>query len=156
MADEVEYIPSDHLVSRHIDLPYRYTKDKDLIWEAVFMFKDNKGESLVWRKYKPTIEEVHDLGCSQEARKKPQKPDYRYVGAITALVQDIRNEVSGRGATFRVEHHPENDQGVYHAEIWPCPKEGAQLKSNDRADLRVMLKNRFKPREEHACSPAKG
>lgn len=149
----MEQIPDNDSLSRHIDFPHKYRPDEDLIWwPAVFEFPDGKGESLVWRKYKPTIEEVHALGCEREAKKKESKPDWLYKGAITTKAGSIRSIKNSRGHGFRVAHEP--TEGIYHAEIARSNDPAMTFNKNDKNELREMLKDVFGPMAPHSCSGA--
>jgi hypothetical protein len=138
LAEEVEEISDDDQVSRHIDFPHKFNEYNDLLWGTAFMFSDGC-ESLVWRKYKPTIDEVHALGCERETEKKAHKPEYRYVGALSAGVRPLRLAKTARGHGFSVEHHPEDGQGAHHAELHLTHGGGPPIAKLDRAELRVLL-----------------
>ena len=107
---QVEEIPADHYVSRHIDLPHKYADDAGLIWQRVFEFPGGVGESVVWRQYKPSVAEVHALGCDRQDLKRSQYPEknppWTYIGAMTAQVQQLRAIETRRGHGFVVEHKP--------------------------------------------------
>lgn len=152
MVAEVEQIPDSDDLSRHIDFPHKYRSDEDLIWPNVFEFPNGNKESLVWRKYKPTIEEVHGLGCEREAAKKASKPEWSYKGAITTTAGSIRSIKSKRGHGFKVAHEP--IEGIYHAEIERANDPDAPFNKNDKNELRDMLKSAFGPLEPYSCGGA--
>jgi hypothetical protein len=161
LADEadvaVEEIPPEDSVSRHIFWPHKFDEVKGVIWQSAFMFSGiDEAESVVWRKYKPQIEDVQALGCEQQSRKKAQSPDarFRYEGAITANVGAIRTISTARGFGFEVRHEPSGGQGRHHAEIRRRRSGDETPKKSDRADLLVSLKNVFGKLEPHSCPAA--
>lgn len=154
-AISVEQIPPEDDVSRHIFWPHKYDDiEGGVIWQAAFMFS-GEVESVVWRKYRPTMADVHALGCEQEARRKQTSPEarYRYEGALTASVGAIRAITTARGFGFGVAHEPGDGQGLHHAEIRRLKNGGNEApKKADRADLLVALRNVFGPLDKHSCS----
>ena len=149
-GEQVEEIPGADAVSRHIDFPFRFSDAEDLIWENAFMFSGGTGESVIWRRDQPEIADVHALGCVQQARKRPAKPNWKYVGAITATVSTVRAIANRRGNGFEVEHHPEDGQGQHHAEIHRRKTDNPVLKS-EKGELLMMLRDAFGPLEQHEC-----
>lgn len=151
----VEQIPLGDDVSRHIFWPHKYDEiEAEVIWQAAFMFS-GEVESVVWRKYKPTIADVHALGCEHEVRRKQTTPDarYRYEGALTASVGAIRAIRTARGFGFGVLHEPGDGQGRHHAEIRRLKNDGNEApKKADRADLLVALRNVFGALDKHSCA----
>lgn len=148
--EQIEEIPDADAVSRQLDSPLMYDEFKGVIWSTAFMFSEPV-ESLVWRKYKVAINEVHDLGCGRQANVRQRKPLWTYIGAITTTAGQIRAIRTARGHGLAVAHRPEEDQGTYHAEVELLPLEGQKIRSNDRAELRLMLEKVFGPIEGHTC-----
>lgn len=64
----VEEIPIGDEISRHIEFPRTYDRERRMILEAVFEFPGGEPESVVWRKYAATDDEVHKLGCEWETK----------------------------------------------------------------------------------------
>ncbi len=155
----MEAISDEQLISRLIDSPHKFHEDVGLIWQRVFEFPRSLGESVTWRKYKPTIAEVHALGCDRQAVKKASSPDknpaWTYIGAITAHVEEVRAIETRRGHGFEVEHKPINehgvDEGIYHAEISYRIAEGQPFDKNDKTELKDMIQSVFGLLEEHIC-----
>ena len=146
----VEEIPDGDDISRHIDFPHKYNDAKELLWPNAFMFSSGAGESVVWRRYKPTINDVHELACERQLLKREQKPSWTYVGAITTSAGLVRGIKNRRGNGFAVAHHPEDDQGQYHAEIHRRAGENAIIKS-EKAELLLMLTEVFGPLDHCVC-----
>ena len=154
MADiAVDEIPLTDQLSRFIDSPHKYSeREQELLAENVFMFNEEKDgrrrESLVWRRHKPHIGDVHILGCQIQENKKANKPDYRYKGAITADVQRISLIRSTLMNGFSVKHDPE--EGVWHVEISYAQHAGP-ITRNERTELRAKLREVFGAIEPHSC-----
>jgi hypothetical protein len=149
---EAEEIPGDDNVSRHFDSPYRVGLDGDLVWGKIFEFMRGEPESLVWRKYKPTIEEVHALGCERQVKIRERKPEWTYEGAATANVGQIRNVRTARGHGFVVKHEPGDGQGAHHAEISrESFVENRALEPADKTELLFVLERLFVDVDMHRC-----
>ena len=149
----VEAIPDDDEVSRHIDSPFRFSSaERKLIERNVFEFPsaDGNRESLVWRKYKPTIAELHVMGCERQAHKRRTNSDWTYEGAITIVVGVARQLRNSRGHVFLVEHDLE--EGIHHVSIFFFHPEGYELKKADKSELKDMLVKAFGPIERHSCA----
>lgn len=130
-----------------------YEELRGVLWNTAFMFPESGAfaESLIWRKYKSTIDEVHNLGCERQVGMRQKKPGWSYVGAITSTAGQIRAIKTARGHGLAVIHRPENDQGIYHAEVELSPLHGEVMKKNDRAEIRLMLEKVFGQLEGHTC-----
>jgi hypothetical protein len=147
----VEEIPDEDTVSRLIDFPRMYEEARRLIWDQVFQFPGGDCESLVWRRYAATDEEVHRLGCEREVAKRVTKPEMRYAGFISALSGAIRSIRTNRGHGFGVNHAPE--EGVHHAEVCYSPVgDGLKLKPADKAELKLALKGKFGDLASYSCT----
>ena len=156
MANEaVEQIPDADQVSRHVDHPHKITDGGELLWQHIFLFSSGV-ESVVWRRYCPTIEEVHRLGCANQDAKRALGRAATYKGAITSVVEQIRALKSAKGHGFRVEHRPENDQGIHHAEIELAFNaglaEGAKPPKSEVSELKRMIHGIWGQLEAHECS----
>lgn len=147
----VEEIPSEDCVSRHIDSPHKWHPDeRKFLDERVFEFPaPDYVESLVWRKYKPTLAEVHALGCERQQVKRAVKPSWTYEGAITAEVGAIRAIRNQAGDGFALTHSP--DEGQYHVHIGYSLVEGQDRIRQRRSDLKERLLKVFSPLEAHVC-----
>jgi hypothetical protein len=150
LLNEVEVIDDGDEVSRQLDSPLMYNDQEGVIWKTAFMFS-TPVESLVWRKYKVNVSDVHELGCSRQEKMRLSKPAWSYAGSVTTTAQRIRLIKTARGHQLLVVHRPENEQGQYHAEIEFYPMAGLQIKKSDRSELRLMLSNVFEPIESHRC-----
>lgn len=109
-------------------------------------------ESVVWRRYAVSVDDVHAIGCDRQAKKAAMGSEWKYVGAITAVAGHIRGIQNARGNGFSVHHRPEDDQGQHHAEIERrVPADGAGPSKSERIELREMLAQVFGPLEAHSC-----
>lgn len=103
---EIENILNEDLVSRLIisSIP----NNLPLNWDVILSFGKSKSGciSVIWRKYKKSNDEVHQLGSIKET----------YKGFITANVGDIR-EIKCENYTFAVKHDPSDNQGIHHIHI---------------------------------------
>lgn len=145
----VEHIPDEDGVSRHFDSPYRLGPDRDLLWDKIFEFMRGGPESLVWRKYKQDLDDVHALGCLRQAAFRQRKPSWTYEGAATATVAAVRALRNARGHGFVVQHEP--GEGQYHAEISRKSFADAALEPADKAELLLMLTQVFGVVDMHQC-----
>jgi hypothetical protein len=120
--------------------------------------RDERAESVYWRKYAPRIEEVHERGCRLEKKwsyLEPEAPGPKYVGARTADVAAIRRIVTQRGHSFRVIHYPQ-DGDLAHAHI-AIERAGGKVKNlspNDRMELTALLVVLFRNHQPHVCGEA--
>lgn len=149
----VEEIPNDDTIARLIDFPHKYSALKELIWNCVFEFPQAQGESVAWSKYASIPEEVNNIGCIREREKRPLKQDYRYVGCISASVQEVRCVRNVHGHGFCVIHEP--SEGIHHAEIHFLPNSDASqpISRADKVELKAMLRNTFGDLFPHCCDP---
>ncbi len=155
----IEVIADSEDVARLIFWPAMFSNSGSGSIDPACMFMFNKGEgypngqpeSLVWRKYKVTENDVHHLGCDGEKRRQVRKPEARYFGFRNASVGDIRSFKTARGHGFFVIHAPA--EGIHHAEIgyYPCNDDWSNLKKNDKAELRAMLLTIFSHEVTHKC-----
>ena len=156
----VEEIPNADEISRQIFDPQMFEGSK-LSWEKVFIFPTNKdtkeyyGESVVWRKYAPELDDVHELGCKLEAIKRDRRPQTpaSYVGAPTATCATVRQLKNARGSGFAVVHDPSDGQGLHHSEIRLFRADGKVARS-EREELIMMLQGAFGAVAPHQCPPA--
>jgi hypothetical protein len=121
-----------------------YTAADGLVWHQVFQFPDGLHESVIWRKYKPANDDVHDLGRERERQKRLAGKSLGYAGFICAFSGEVRSIKTQRGHSFRLDHMPE--EGIYHAGIQYAPANDGPLSSllkNDKSELKLMLKNAF-------------
>lgn len=147
-----EAVPDGDGVSRHLFAPGMGSFQSDLVWDAVFMFRSDRGcaESLVWRKYAPTIEDVHALGCDKQSSDRNAGKNITYFGALSANVGTIRALRSLNGFRFYVEHEPVEGQHHLHIGYFDHQK----LSKNDKTELRKLLRDRFSERSDHVCPEA--
>jgi hypothetical protein len=138
---EAELIPDGDSVHRLIDFPVMYNESKGMLCEAVFQFPKGLSESVIWRKYAPTTEDVHRIGCEREATKHQTKPKTRYVGFISAVARAIRGIRTRHGHGFALSHEPE--EGVYHAAISYRPADDRPLSKNEKNELKLALRKVF-------------
>jgi hypothetical protein len=147
---QVEVIEDDEAVSRQLDSPQMYNEHDGVLWKTAFMFS-TPVESLVWRKYKAAISEVHEFGCTRQLQMRLAKAGWSYAGSITTLAGRIRSIKTARGHGLLVVHRPEDGQGQHHAEVELQPMDGLEIKKNDRSELRLMLQDVFDPIDGHRC-----
>jgi hypothetical protein len=148
-----EDIPDGEMVGRLIDFPRMYHDSMGLIWKQVFQFPGGQHESLVWRKYAPTVEDVHRLGCQRESEKRETKPDMRYSGFISSTAGAIRGIRTQRGHGFALMHIPE--EGLHHIGVFYAPDGGASptsLKPGDKGELKLALGQVFGDLIPHSCA----
>ncbi len=149
----IEDIPDDDEVSRHIDSPLRFSAaERKLIEGNVFQFPsaDGNRESLIWRKYKPTLAELHAMGCERQAHKRMTHTAWTYEGAITIVVRAVRQLRNRNRNGFVVEHDPV--EGIHHVTIRFCCPVGYELKKAEKSELKDMLVRAFRPIDEHSCA----
>lgn len=151
-----ELIPDGDDISRWIFYSHMSNEERELIWDGVFLFPKGRPESVVWRKYLKTMQQVHEKGCECEMKKnheriKSGKKLQRYDGAINARVVDIRNIRTSKEHGFRVEHDPSEQQGVYHAHIVYDESQECDFTKQDKIELISQLKARFSGLFPHAC-----
>jgi hypothetical protein len=154
-AESVEQIPDEDQVSRaYFELPevlapesyFSFTYDKD---------RDERAESVYWRKYAPLIADVHDRACRLEKKWSyldPEAPAPLYVGARTAEVWKIRSIVTQRGHSFMVIHRPQdNDRAHAHISIQRAGGNVKKLSKNDRMELAALIIHCFEDYQPHEC-----
>jgi hypothetical protein len=147
----VEDIPDEQLVSRHIDSPHKWKpEEREFVEERLFEFpKPDEAESLVWRKYAPTLDAVHKLGCGRQQEKRATKPNWTYEGAITTHVAAIRSIQTKDGHGFSVVHAP--DEGIWHAHVCYRKQDGQEFNRVHKMDLKEHLRGVFSDLEPHTC-----
>lgn len=148
MADR-ESIPDTDEVYRSIYFPFMYSQARSLIWENVFQFPGGSGESVMWSKYVADLDAVHAMGCDTERRKRGEKPEFKYEGAIVTGVGAIRGVRSKDGHALDVIHEP--DEGVHHAEIKLAPVDGKPFSKNHKNELKFGLRQIWGPLLQHSC-----
>ncbi len=142
-AHPIESIPDDDRVSRAY-----FQAPGDL------KVRDERAESVYWRKYAPQIDDVHNRGCQLEAKWKAAaaSPARMYVGARTAIVGKIRSIVSGRGHRFKVIHYPQNgDIAHTHIAVDRVGGKPQKLSKNDKLELANLIVGCFIDYEAHHC-----
>ena len=147
----VETIPSSDNVSRHLFFPFMFEND-DILWSQVFTFqsKNDFCDSVVWRKYIPSTQEVHALGCEKLENDKLRYPNRKYFGACTGNVYDIRNFKTDHNIQLDVEHDQSNGQGKHHAHLKLLLPEGMNKpKPNDRSEIFSKIRLIFNRLEEY-------
>jgi hypothetical protein len=142
VGPNVEPIPDEDRVSRLIESPIHYGADSDLLWVQIFQFNDNQCESLVWRKYAPTANDVHAIGAAMVAEKKKKRPEREYVGFITGVKGPIAAYRNFRGHGFLVVHEPEEDK-IFHCHICYAPNPNTPFQANDKSELKLALRSQF-------------
>jgi hypothetical protein len=144
-----EQIPEDDEVSRLLFAPLMGAPGGDLVWDNVFQFPSADGycESVVWRKYAPTIADVHLLGCNKQYTRPADKKLITYTGAITATVANILKLASKNGVKFKVEHYPPD--GIYHVHV--AYEFDGTISKNDKVELKSELRKVFGQRSDHTC-----
>jgi hypothetical protein len=109
--------------------------------EAAFYFqydkdRDERAESVYWRKYAPEVADIHTRGCTLQSQWASKGGPMRYSGSRDAHTGSIRKIVTERGHTFDVVHYPQGGD-LAHAHIAVVRAGGnvKKLSSNDRLDL---------------------
>lgn len=143
----LEVIPDSDTISRLLFEPFMRAEDKDVLWENVFQFSSKHGaiESVVWRKYAPTLAAVHALGCQKQTSDRAAGKRSAYFGSLTGDVAEIRTIRSANGICFTIDHAPA--EGIWHAHVGFS--DGSN--KNDRNSMKVMLRAKFGDVETHIC-----
>jgi hypothetical protein len=144
----VEEIPNADLISRLIEIPKTYERERGQILETVFEFPNGDGESVVWRKYARTDDDVHHFGRLWETAKRKREEErhqresqMRYVGFAQNVTEVVREFRTARGHGFKVFHVPK--EGIQHAEVSYDPRDGQQFIRTDRAELKLAIAKMF-------------
>ena len=146
-----ENVADNDDLSRHLYSPCMGEFGGDLVWQNVFMFPTADGccESFVWRKYAPTLADVHNLGCAKQAADRAKgKKDSTYTGALTGRVGEVRSIRGKNGARFSVEHKPKD--GIHHVHVSFPPT----LTKPDKTELKTLIRAKFTDRAGHTCPVA--
>lgn len=155
MALHIEEIPDNEIVSRSIEFPHMYDPISGKLSDLhTFAFPSNSGypngrpESVIWRRYVPSIRDVHAIGLAKVARDNVERElgkQKEYRGVISSTVGSIRRVQNRRGHGLDVEHEP--SEAPYHAQVFLRIADGQELKKVDKAELRMMLFQCFSPVE---------
>lgn len=149
----IEEIPDEDLVHRQIDSPHMWSIDEArLIDSNVFQFPSSGGEveSLVWSKYKPTLADVHAMGCEKQGSKRAAGRNWTYIGAMSAAAGAIRSIRTVDGHGFKLDHAPE--EGSWHVHVAFAPLDGVKLNRPQKVDLKEHLLRAFGGIETHTCA----
>lgn len=151
----IEAIPDEDKVSRAIfDAP-------DNVISDLFVFtydsvRDERAESVYWRRYAPTIEDVHTRGCRLETkfRSAGRATALRtYIGARSAHVAALRSVRSQRGHELAVVHVPQDgDLAHAHIAISPNGCRVKKIKQNDKVELAELALRCFGDLERYRCA----
>lgn len=159
MALVAEDIADGEVLSRGVDFPHKYQPVRKLLLDAFLEFprdKDTKEpmhESVIWRRYLKSDDEVHALGCAKEKAKREQKPQYRYIGFTSATAAQIRQVRNKAGHGFDVEHSPAEGE-PWHTSLFfkhATGEPASAIPKLERVELREMIRNAFGAVVEHAC-----
>lgn len=149
----VDSIPSSDNVSRHLYYPFMYDDGNcHIAWNKIFTFqrKNKFCDSVVWRKYAESIDQVHAIGCEKVKVDNEIDPNRKYVGAYTGSVREIRDISTDHNIHLEVVHDPTEDQGIHHAHLKLLLPDGMKKPSrNDRSEIFSKLEPIFKPLEEN-------
>ena len=141
----VEHIPDDDKVSRLVFYPFMYTSGNRMLMDNVFTFSSNRGgrESIVWSRYAPTDQDVHNLGLNLTTEKRAQNPDrvIQYDGFIVTYAGKIRAIKTAKGHGLFVEHVPA--EGKHHAEVGYQPTGSAAITKLEKGELKLALHKVF-------------
>ncbi|MBP6894345.1 MAG: hypothetical protein KBC94_07975 [Pseudacidovorax sp.] len=140
-------------MSKTIDSPEKWNRAEErFIDERVFLFKKpDYVESVVWRKYMPSLAEVHAWGCARQAEKRTTKQVWTYEGAATANVGDIRDIRTQHGDSVEVVHDPSDGQGDHHAHLQLRFGTDEQHIPQRRTDLKEAVLRLFTAVDRHSC-----
>lgn len=151
-AGQIEAIGDTESVSRaYFALPgelapeshFQFIYDKD---------RDERAESVYWRRYAPSINDVHERGCSLQAKWIGTGSKQIYEGARTAVVERIRSIRSERGHRFEVIHYPQDsDRAHAHVAIVRASGKVQGLNKNDKLELVRLIAVCFTNFEPHIC-----
>lgn len=147
-----EEISDSENVSRLLWRPFMLaTNNMELSWPNVFVFQtsNNNRESLVWRKYKPSIDSVHDIGLAMQDVRESTGRNHKYLGFATSEVGRVRG-YSGANNTHQLEvtHEPEDGQGQEHSEVGIVTVDDSEIRKQDKIDIRSYLKRIFSPNSD--------
>lgn len=147
----VEEIPAGDCVTRIVDSPHKWRpEEREFVDATLFEFPGGEPESVVWRKYKPDIADVHSMGCERQREKRAAGRDsWTYEGAITAQVKAIRDIATPEGG-FAVEHAP--DEGQWHVHVSMRAADGVKLNKAHKMNLKEHLRRAFTALEAHKCA----
>lgn len=151
---DAEYIGDGDQVSRAYLQPIE--QELALAPESQFRFeydrlRDERAESVYWRKYAPAHEDVHSRGCALERR----YAHLKYLGSRTAGVGAVRSVRSARGHSLDVLHFEQSGDKA-HAHIAIRPVAGVKvrnIKPNDYLELSRLLVELFRDFQAHTCAP---
>ncbi len=145
-----EHIADSDQVSRLIERPRMYERESDLIIPLQFFpFFDGRPESVVWRRYAATDEEVHKIGIDriETKRRRTGNDDIYHDGFATAQVDAVRSTRTVAGHGFNVVHAP--CEGKWHAHVelaLASDKTFRALAKGEKADLRFAISQVFSNR----------
>ena len=141
----VEHIPDGDKVSRLVFYPFMYTGGNRMLMDNVFTFPSNRGgrESLVWSRYAPTNQDVHNLGLNLTTAKQAQNPErvIQYDGFIFTKAGQIRSIKTAKGHGLFVVHVPA--EGKHHAEVGYQPTDSAAITKLEKGELKLALHRVF-------------
>jgi hypothetical protein len=139
----VEEISDRETVCRLVD-DRMQPQPSDLILELFFPFEKNNPESLVWTRYAPIPDGVHDAGRSWQAGVRTRRPgiEMRYLGFMSANVGVLRSAKTKAGHGFQIVHEP--TPADYHAEISIVSADpGTKIPSPQKVEARLLLREKF-------------
>ena len=147
-VENVEIIGDFETISRTLWFPQMTKEESNVVFAAIFDFQDGGPESVIWRKYCASEEDVHSKAREQEAKKQIKKPDVKYLGFGNAIVDDVRKikNVNPNGYGFDIVHYP--SEGIFHAHVFydlPIGTQYSALTKSQKMDLRFNLGKLFQP-----------
>lgn len=150
-------IPDRDELSRLIFVRSLFQDDLDYIEIELFEFPSDlerpdyhRAESVVWRAFCVSDDEVNTLGCAKESEKRISGKNQVYLGARTATAGAIRAKRTQRGHGFTVVHYPK--EGDWHVHIVVVEKPDVKYNKQDKSDVRALMQNLFCPRRDHRCA----
>lgn len=125
---------------------------------SVFKFteKNNRAESLTWRRFAPSDDDVHAIGASdvesRNVRRRAENKELQeYRGFIEAEAATLRSVQSARGHRVEITHEP--SEGCHHAHITIIPSPNSPWKKNDQRDVADEVWKHFSAvREWHSAA----
>lgn len=136
-----EEIPDGDTVSRWLDYPSMYDVSSGIISEKLFFsFPQDQSESVVWRRYMLSDDDVHLRGHQRSTAKRAQGRSSTYRGFRSAIVGKIRSIRTVHGHGFSITHLP--DEGQWHAGISYAVKIDTEVKilsKGQKAELKLAL-----------------
>jgi len=137
----------------------RSSEDDDYLEIPPWEFPSNdadpevdRTESAVCRNVKPSVDEVHQLGCQIEAAARAANRDRRYLGCLESTAGTIRSKKTTKGHGFDVRRYTK--EGDWHLHIKVLIAHGMAYGKHDKSDVRALMREAFPTLISHSCGAA--